>query len=191
MVNKDEIGKCEAAATLAEVSMTRNTAHHGTAIGLSSAWRRARRATAPLQTAAGQVKPLARTAGAAARNQADKTRAWAAPQVERAGQALQDNVAPKASSLLSAAAHRIDPAPRRRPWRKVAWASAAAALASGAAAFVAAVRRRVKAGVATTDPAEVGDTASHDAAPDAETLDGQDSPGSTVPLDGGTATPAS
>lgn len=171
--------------------MNRNTAHNGTASGLSSAWHRARRATAPLQTAAGQVKPLARSAGTAARLQADKTRAWAAPQVERAGQALQDNVAPKASALLSAAAHRIDPAPRRPSWRKVAGASAAAALASGAAAFVAAVRRRVKAGAATTEPANGGDAASHDVAPDAETLDGQDSPGSSVPDDSGTATRAS
>jgi ElaB/YqjD/DUF883 family membrane-anchored ribosome-binding protein len=171
--------------------MTRSTANQGTATGLSSIWQRARKATAPLQTAAEQVEPLARTAGAAARHQADKTRAWAAPQVERAGQALQDNIAPKASSLLSAAAHRIDPAPRRRPWRKVAGASAAAALASGVAAFAAAVRRRVKAGAAASDPTVVGDTATHDVAPDAETRDLQDSPGSGVPHDTGSATRAS
>lgn len=172
--------------------MTRNTAHHRTSNGLSSVWRRARRATVPMQTAAGQVKPLARTAGAAARHQADKTRSWAAPQVERAGQVLQDNIAPKASSLLSAAAQRIDPAPRRRPWRKVAGVSAAAALASGAAAFAAAVRRRLKAGVvATSDPTEAGDTASDDIASEAETLDGEYSPGSGVTHDGGSATRAS
>jgi hypothetical protein len=148
--------------------MTRNTAHHGTASGLPGAWRRVRRATAPLQTSAGQVKPLVRTAGAAARHKANKTRAWAAPQVERAGQVLQDSIAPKASSLLSAAAHRIDPAPRRRSWRKVAGASAAAALASGAAAFAAAVRRRLKAGAPTAmDPTETGDTAAKDIASEA------------------------
>jgi hypothetical protein len=52
---------------------------------------------------ADQVMPLARNAGAAAKRQADRTRSWAAPQVERAGQAVQDSIAPKVSSLLSAA----------------------------------------------------------------------------------------
>jgi hypothetical protein len=190
MVSEGGTGKWEAAATLAEVSMTRNTSHHGTSNGLASAWRRARRATTPLQTAAEHVKPLARTAGTAAKRRAGKTRAWAAPQVERAGQVLQDNIAPKASSLLSAAAERIDPAARRRPWRKVAGVSAAAALASVAAAVAAAVRRRVKAGVVatTTEPTQAGDTASDDITPETEAVDGAHSPDTGVPHDSGNAT---
>jgi hypothetical protein len=167
--------------------MTRNTVHHQASAALTTTWRRARRAAARLQPAAGQVKPLARTATAVARQQADKTRAWAAPQVERAGQVLQDSIAPKASSLLSAAAHRIDPAPpRRRRWRKLA----SAAAASAAAAFAAAVRSRLKAAAAeakATDPAQAGGTASGaETAPGAETgpvagtHNGQRSAGSDV-----------
>jgi len=156
--------------------MTRsNTGHHQMPTALTEAWRRARR----LQPTAEQVKPLARTAAAAARQQADKTRAWAAPQVERAGQVLQDNIAPKASSLLSSAAHRIDPARDparpRRPWGKLAGASAAAAGASAAAAFAAAVRRRMKSAAAEAkdQPAEAPDTApGAEAAPAAETNNG-------------------
>jgi hypothetical protein len=53
----------------------------------------------------------------------------------------------------------------------------------------AAVRRRVKAGVraSTTDPAEAGDTASDDIAPEAETVDGTHSPDTGVPHDSGSA----
>jgi hypothetical protein len=163
--------------------MTRNTVHHRPPTALTSAWRRA---AARLQPAAGQVKPLAQTARTAARHQADKTRAWAAPQVERAGQALQDSIAPKASSLLSAAADRIDPArPSRRRRRVLAGASAAAV----AAAIAAAVRSRLRAGASKApEPAEAGDTASgtETAAPETETTpvagteNGQRSPGSDV-----------
>jgi hypothetical protein len=171
--------------------MTRNTVHHRPPNALTSTWRRA---AARLQPAAGQVKPLARTARTAARHQADKTRAWAAPQVERAGQVLQDSVAPRASSLLTAAAHRIDPAqPRRRRWRVLAGASAAAA----ATAFAAAVRSRLKAGASkTTEPAEADDAApGTETAPETEPTpvagmhDGQRSHGSDVPH-GGAARPS-
>jgi len=167
--------------------MTRNTVHHRPPTALTSAWRHA---AARLQPAAGQVKPLAR----AARHQADKTRSWAAPQVERAGQVLQDSIAPKASSLLSAAAHRIDPAqPRRRSRRVLAGASAAAAVA----AFAAAVRSRLKAGASkATEPAEASDTASGaETAPETETTpvagtgNGQRSAGSDVRHGGAARTP--
>jgi hypothetical protein len=165
--------------------MSRNTVHHRPPAALTSSWRGALRAVARLQPAAGQVKPLARTARTAARHQADKTRAWAAPQVERAGQVLQDSIAPKASSLLSAAADRIDPAqPRRRRWRMLAGATATAA----AAAFAAAVRSRLKARASkATEPAEADDTASGtETEPETETTpvaglhNGQRSPGSDV-----------
>lgn len=91
----------------------------------------ARQVAAQLKPAAEKAKPYARSAGHAARRQLLKTRAWAAPQVERSGRALQDTVAPKAAAMLqdtvapkaaavlSEAAKRIDPAqPRQRNWPK-------------------------------------------------------------------------
>jgi negative regulator of sigma E activity len=58
--------------------------------------------------------------------------------------------------MLSAAAQKIEPArPQRRPWRKLAGASAVAAAASAA---VAAARRRKTAGApGPADEAETGD----------------------------------
>jgi len=65
------------------------------------------------------------------------TRAWAAPQVERTGQVLQDSVAPKVSAWLSTAARRLEPAkPPRSRWRKLAGFSVLAAAAGAAAALV-------------------------------------------------------
>lgn len=136
--------------------MSRNKAHHRTRDAVNGAWRRAHQASARLRPAADQVVPLAKTAGAAAKHQTERTRAWAAPQVERAGQVVEDSVAPKVSSLLSAAARRLEPGePRRQRWVKVAGVSAATAAVS---AFVAAVRGRVKASasVASNDLAEAG-----------------------------------
>jgi hypothetical protein len=169
--------------------MTRNSPHHRTPNALTSVWRWARKAAARLQPAAEQVKPLARNAGTTARHQTDKTRAWAAPQVERAGQVLQDSIAPKASSLLSAAARRIDPArPRWRRWQKLAGASAAAAAAAATTAAAAALRRRQKAGASdATDPPQGGATVpAEKTAPRAETPNGQRSPGSDVRSDSAT-----
>ncbi|HUC57698.1 MAG TPA: hypothetical protein VMA95_09875 [Streptosporangiaceae bacterium] len=88
--------------------------------------------------AADQVKPMAQNTGDAARRTILRTRAWAAPQLERTGHALQDNVAPKVSAMLSTAAKRIDPAkPKRGQWRlPVGIAAALAAAASAAAAVI-------------------------------------------------------
>ena len=58
--------------------------------------------------AAAQVKPLSSGVQAAAGRGLHRARAFAAPQVERAGQALEDSVAPKVSAMLSSAAQRID-----------------------------------------------------------------------------------
>ncbi|HEX9066248.1 MAG TPA: hypothetical protein VF843_14160 [Streptosporangiaceae bacterium] len=78
----------------------------------------ARQAAAQIKPAAEKAKPYARSAGHAARRGLLRSRAWAAPQVERSGQVLQDTVAPKAAAMLSEAARRIDPAqPRQRRWR--------------------------------------------------------------------------
>jgi hypothetical protein len=85
-----------------------------------------------------------------------RTRAWAAPQVERAGQILQDDVAPRVSALLTSAAQRLDPAePQRRSWRK----PLAVALAAAASLTAAVARNRGKpagpagAGAADREPA--------------------------------------
>jgi hypothetical protein len=94
------------------------------------------------QQAAAQVKPLSSSAQAAAGRGLHRARAFAAPQVERAGQALEDSVAPKVSAMLSSAAQRLEPAkPRRRRWRKLAGISLFAAAASAVAAVV---RNRAK-----------------------------------------------
>jgi hypothetical protein len=104
----------------------------------TEAWDRTRKATEQIKPMAAQMKPLAKTTGEAAKRQWFRTRAWAAPRVERTGQVLQDTVAPKVSDMLSSAAERIDPAkPKRGRWRlPVGIAAAMAAAASGAAAFL-------------------------------------------------------
>ena len=186
-LTRPESGSVQAARTPPEVSMSRNRAHHRTENLVTSTWRRARQAAARLQPAAGQVMPLARNAGAAAKRQAGRTRSWAAPQVQRAGQVAQGSIAPKISSLLSAAGRRPEPAGPRRPrWRKLAGASAATAAASAAAA---AVRSHMKAGApAAPDQARAGQTApATETGPAMQTRSGQRntssdaSPNSDVP----------
>lgn len=116
------------------------------------------------QTAA-DIAPLAKSAGEAVRQGADdlaawagpqvrKSRAWAAPQLERTGVLVQEKLAPQVSDALTRAAHRLDPepAPRHRGLRGL--------LALGltmAAAAVAAIVIRKKTGSAASQPAE-GDT---------------------------------
>jgi hypothetical protein len=98
---------------------------------------RARRAAAWVRPAAAQVRPLASSAALAARRRVHRTRAWAAPHVERTRQIPQDSVAPKISPLLSSAARRLEPVePKRRHWRRLAVSSALTAAASAAAAVV-------------------------------------------------------
>jgi hypothetical protein len=109
---------------------------------------RAREAAAQVKPVAAQLKPLARSTGAAARRRVHKTRAWAAPHVEQAGQVLQDSAAPKVSALLSAAARRLEPAkPRRRRRRKLAGVSM---LAAAAGVVAAVIRNRGKPEVTTS-----------------------------------------
>jgi hypothetical protein len=152
--------------------MSRTKASHQVDTRARGAWRRVLHATARLQPAAARAMPAAKSTQAAALRQAGRARAWAAPQVERTGQVLQHTVAPKVSAMLSAAAHRLEPAkPQRRPWRKLAGASAAAAAASAA---VAAARSRKKAGA--TGPADQAETGEHTTAEDLR--NGQATPGS-------------
>jgi hypothetical protein len=104
--------------------------NHEPGTAANGTWDRARQAAA-------QAQPLARSTGAAARRRVHTTRAWAAPQVERTAQVLQDSVASKVSALLSSAAQRLQPAkPRRRPWRKLAGLSVLTAAAGAVAALV-------------------------------------------------------
>src|SRR6266852_466058 len=131
--------------------MSRMKRNDKAAMAATSAWDRARQAAGQLKPVAAQVKPLARSTRTAARRRVHSTRAWAAPQVERTGQVLQDSVAPKVSALLSSAAQRLEPAkPRRRRWRKLAGISMLAA----AATVVAALARSRRKPDVTTSPAE-------------------------------------
>ena len=88
-----------------------------------------------------------------------ETRAWAAPRVERTGQVLQDNVAPKVADMLSSAAHRIEPEqPRSRNWWTLSGLLVIIAGAATAAAI--ALRKRSTANsAATADEADTGETA--------------------------------
>jgi len=97
----------------------------------------ARQAAAQLKPAAERAKPFAKSTREAARRQIHKTRAWAAPRVERSGQAFRDTVAPKVAGMLSSAAKRVDPAqPRHRRWTKPAGLATVSAAGGAVAAFL-------------------------------------------------------
>ena len=116
---------------------------------------------------AAQVKPLARSAGATTARGVHKTRAWAAPPVEHAGQVLQDSVAPRVSGLLSSAARRLEPArPPSGRWRKLAGGSALTAAAGAISALV-----RSRRNPDTAVPA--AETDADDVTPAAQTRDGR------------------
>jgi hypothetical protein len=121
----------------------------------------ARRAAAQLRPAVAHVKPLASSAGAAAGRRIHRTRAWAAPHVDRTGQILQESVAPRVSALLSSAARRLEPAePKRRHWHKMAVSSAFTAGASAVAAI--ALKRRKADVTASADEADADDAKRRD-----------------------------
>jgi len=103
----------------------------------TEAWDRTVKAADQLKPVAAQVKPLAKNTGEAARRSILRSRAWAAPRLERSGKVLEETVAPKVSAALSSAAERIDPAkPRKGRWKwPVGLLAAAAGAASAAAAF--------------------------------------------------------
>ncbi len=88
-----------------------------------------------------QARDKATAAAAAARQGTYSARIWAAPRLERTGQALEQQVAPKMAAMLSSAARRIDPAPaKRRRWPFVAAGLMLAAGLCGTAAYL--VNRR-------------------------------------------------
>ena len=140
--------------------MSRKKRNHQVGIAASGAWARARQAAA-------QLKPLARSTGVATSRRVRRTRAWAAPQVERSGQVLQDSVAPKVSALLTSAARRLEPAnPGHGRRRKLAGISMLTAATSAVAALV---RNRRKPDLTTSADGAGAD----DATPAAEMRHGQ------------------
>ena len=118
----------------------------------AAAQERARAAAAKVKPATDQVKPLARSTKAAAGRGLRKGRAWAAPQLEHAGQVLQDSVAPKVSEALASAARKIEPEKPKSGRRKVL--SIASVVLAAAASAVAAIARNRK-----TTPADEDSTA--------------------------------
>lgn len=102
-----------------------------------------RQAAARLRPIARKVRPLASRTGAAASQQVRRTRAWAAPRVERSGHAIEHTVAPKVSAMMSSAAQRIEPAAsRQRRWRTPAGLATLTAASGAVTAFVRGRMRR-------------------------------------------------
>jgi hypothetical protein len=129
-------------------------------------WQRARQTAQDVKPVAAQVKPLASDTKAAASRGLYKARVWAAPQVDRTGQVLQDTVAPKVAAALHSSAQRLDPdKPKRNGWRIAAGISALIAVA---AAVAAALRNRTKptatAAAEEEEPAPIAESANTDGA---------------------------
>jgi hypothetical protein len=158
--------------------MSRVKRNHQADMAANGAKDRARQAAAQVKPVTAQVRPVSRSAGADARRRVHKTRAWAAPQAERAARVVQGSVAPKVSALLSSAARRLEPArPRRRPWRKLA---AIAVLAAAASAAAAVVLNRRKPEVTTSAAGADGD----ELTPAAQMRDGQATTSTGADVDG-------
>lgn len=114
---------------------------------------------------------------AATRRGVHRARAFAAPRVERAGQAIEDSVAPKVSAMLSSAAQRLEPVkPRHQRWRKLAGISLLTAAASAAAAVF---RNRAK-----PDLTAQAETDTDSAAPAAEVPDEKAATSTDADVDG-------
>src|ERR1700726_4622039 len=100
-----------------EVSMARtNTDRNATTAATRQIWQRARQTAQDAKPVVAQVKPLANDTKAAASRGLRNARSWAAPQVERSGQVLQETVAPKVAAALTSTARRLEP-PRPPPSR--------------------------------------------------------------------------
>ncbi|MEV0613577.1 YtxH domain-containing protein [Nonomuraea sp. NPDC050404] len=64
-----------------------------------------------------RMQPMADQAKVAAAHRIEDARYWAAPRLESAAHGFEDQVAPKVSSMLTAAARKIDPKPSHsRRW---------------------------------------------------------------------------
>jgi hypothetical protein len=103
-----------------------------------------------------QAGPLTTNTTTAVRRGMTRSRAWAAPQVKRSSQFLEQVAAPKVSAVLSSAAHKIEPAqpPRRRRWTKRAGAAGFLAAAGAAVAGTAAAVLRKSGKPATSEATE-------------------------------------
>jgi hypothetical protein len=133
---------------------------------------RARQAAEAAKPVATQVKPLANDAKEAASRGVYAARSWAAPQVERTGQVLQDTVAPKVAEALHTSAQKLDPGqPPHRGWRKGA-AAISILLAAAAAAVATLAARKRKAESAAANGAQAESAASEaQPSPDGEIKD--------------------
>lgn len=115
-----------------------------------------------------QAMPLARSAGMSVRQgtdgaiawatpYTDAARAWAAPKLEQSAVAVSENLAPKISGALVAAAHKIDtrPAPRQHRLGRASLLGASMVLIGAGAATALSLRKRGN--------ADSGDTSSDSA----------------------------
>jgi hypothetical protein len=135
--------------------MSRTISNEKVAAAAAIAQERAREAAARVRPAAAQVRPLAKSTQEAARRGLVRSRTWAAPRVERTGQVLQEDVAPKVADMLSSAARRIEPEkPRSRNW----WTLSGIAILVAAAATAAAAALRKRSAVVSAAPAAEADT---------------------------------
>ena len=125
------------------------------------------------------AKPLASDARQAAGRGVYRARAWAAPQVHRTGEVLQDTVAPKVVAALHSSAERLDPGERpHRGWRKGAAAiSIVLAAAAAAVAAVASRNRKARAAANGDEALPAGDEAQ--ASADGEVKDPDPDPART------------
>ena len=133
-----------------------NTNGSAAAAAANQIVQRARQATEAAKPVAAQVKPLANDAREAASRGVYAARSWAAPQVERTGQVLQDTVAPKVAEALRTSAQKLDPGqPPHRGWRKGAAAiSILLAAAAAAVATLAARKRKAESAAANGEQTE-------------------------------------
>ena len=86
-----------------------------------------------------QFTPLAKSAQLTASQGVQQARTWAAPRIEQAGVAVQEQIAPKVSSAMVATARRIQPVPPRSRRR---WPVILAGVVTVSAAAVAAILLR-------------------------------------------------
>jgi hypothetical protein len=142
---------------MTKTQVTSRKARARRAVGAASAGRRGRRAAASAarrgRRAAAQAAPLASSAAEIGRRGLYRARVWTAPRLDRTGQALEYQVAPKVAAMLSATARRIEPVrPKRRRWPLVAAGVIAAAGLSATAAYL--MSRRGSTAISMNEPAE-------------------------------------
>jgi hypothetical protein len=108
------------------------------------------RAQGRARQATTQVAPLAKSAQETAGRSLLGARAWTAPRVERGGVAVQEQLAPRVSAAMVAAARRIEPPKaRRRRWPLIV--AGVVVLGAGCAAAAQLLRGK-RSTMATTAP---------------------------------------